>query len=99
MTSKNSIVKKITLDAWENLGTARRVLFAEEYARILMDSDEYSSKFKPTLFAAISSIGWALNELSKEGYGYNSSSEAWYDRDSAGKLSKNNKNSVWVWDE
>ena len=90
MTSKSSIVKKITLEAWKNLGTSRRGLIAEEYARILMDSNEYSSKFKPTLFAAISTIGWALNELSKEGYGYNTASGGKW-KDSAGKLNAKNK--------
>ena len=93
--NKKERMKAITLEAWKALGTSRRGLIAEEYARILVTS-HLNDDVKVTMLAMLPRIGWALNELAAEGYGYNSSSEAHYDRDKAGKLSVNNKKSVWV---
>ena len=47
--------------------------------------------------AKLPTIVFILKTLSKEGYGYNTSSEAHYDRDTAGKLSDKNKNGEWVY--
>ena len=98
MFAKTKIVKALTLKSWKELGTARRGLIARNFAAKVIDLD-LTTEEKSILLEKITTIGFVLKALSLEGYGYNSSSEAHYDRDHAGKLSANNKKGVWVYEE
>lgn len=95
--NKTKIVKELTLKSWKELGAARRGLIARNFAAKVVDSD-LTTEQKSILLEKITTIGFVLKTLSKEGYGYNSSSEAHYDRDHAGKLSVNNKKGVWIYE-
>ena len=96
MKSKNKVVKDYTKSSWKKCGTAKRGVIAEEFIRQIWDSN-YSYNNKVSLLAKLPTIGFILKTLSKEGYGYNTSSEAHYDRDNAGKLSIKNKKGEWVY--
>tara|TARA_Y100000356_G_scaffold129251_1_gene130097 strand:+ start:421 stop:723 length:303 start_codon:yes stop_codon:yes gene_type:complete len=96
MLIKNKVMKNLTKTSWKKLGTAPRGKIAEDVARQILRSS-YSENDKVSLLAKLPTIGWSLKTLSTEGYGYNKSSEAHYDRDNAGKLNQNNKNSEWVY--
>ncbi len=95
MLVKNKIMKDLTLVSWKKLGVAQRLEIAEDVALQILRSS-YSEIEKKVLLAKLTTIGFNLKALSKEGFGYNTSSEAHYDRDNAGKLTKNNKNAKWV---
>jgi len=93
--SKTKMVKDITRLAWKNLGTAKRGEIAEEFAKIVLNSNA-PEKTKIELLASLSRFGWSLKILAEEGYGYNTATGGKW-TDSAGKLNKENKGSFWVY--
>lgn len=95
MLVKNKVMKNLTLSSWKKLGVAPRGKIAEDVALQILRSS-YCETNKVSLLGKLTTVGFYLNTLSKEGFGYNTSSEAHYDRDNAGKLTKNNKDAKWV---
>jgi hypothetical protein len=93
--SKTSLVKEIARLSWKTLGTAKRGEIAKEYAKFVMRST-YSEETKVELLVGLSTIGWALKSLEKDGYGYNTAAGGKWN-DSAGRLNKKNSNTFWVY--
>ena len=75
--------------------TAKRGEIAKEYAKFVMRST-YSEETKVELLVGLSTIGWALKSLEKDGYGYNTAAGGKWN-DSAGRLNKKNSNTFWVY--
>jgi|DEB0MinimDraft_12_1074336.scaffolds.fasta_scaffold62749_3 hypothetical protein len=93
----NKIFKEIVLSVWEDLGTAPKRTIAETTALSIIEMD-WDNILKARLLRHMGSLGWTLNSLAKEGYGYNTGGDKHSDRDNAGLLNEHNKKAVWVFD-
>ena len=94
--TQDTIMRYYTLRAWKEKGTTNRMRIIEGVAKLIREDPHLNNKSRDFLSARMSRTGWCLGELSRMGYGYNTSSEKHSDRDNAGLLSQNNKKSVWV---
>ena len=96
---KSTIMKDFILKAWTDLRIARKGIIAREVARAIQES-KYSAEQKILLFEKIGNVGFYLKELSKAGYGHNSSSKVIKDKNGkiAGELCTQNIKAVWIFD-
>ena len=84
--SQDTIMRYYTLRAWKEKGTTNRMRIIEGVAKLIREDPHLNNKSRDFLSARMSRTGWCLGELSRMGYGYNTSSEKHSDRDNAGLL-------------